>query len=78
MCITGIGEAALELCFKVGPGNHQRVISPLQKFLDIFSHMRLVPLKMTSHLTNHNFAITESYRVQLEQFHFNFNRLCCV
>ena len=56
MYIAGIGQAVLELLsFKVGSGNHQRGISLLQKFSDIFGNMRLVPLKMTSHLTSHNF-----------------------
>ena len=58
MYIAGIGEAVLELLsFKVESGNHQRGISLLQKFSDIFGNMRLVPLKMTSHLTSHNFQI---------------------
>ena len=58
MYIAGIGQAILELLsFKVGSGNHQRGISLLQKFSDIFGNMRLVPLKMTSHLTSHNFQI---------------------
>ena len=57
MYIAGIGQAVLEfLRVKVGSGIHQRVISLLQKFSDIFG-MRLVPLKMTSHLTSHNFQI---------------------
>ena len=58
MNIAGIGQAVLELLtFKVGSGNHQRGISLLQTFSDIFRNMRLVPLKMTSHLTSHNFHI---------------------
>ena len=58
MYIAEIGQAVLELLsFKVGSGNHQRGISLLQKFSDIFGNMRLVPLKMTSHLTSHNFQI---------------------
>ena len=58
MYIAGISEAVLELLsFKVESGNHQRGISLLQKFSDIFGNMRLVPLKMTSHLTSHNFQI---------------------
>ena len=58
MYIAGIGQAVLELLsFKVGSGNHQRGISLLQKFSDIFGNMWLVPLKMTSHLTSHNFQI---------------------
>ena len=58
MYIAGIGQAVLELLsFKVESGNHQRGISLLQKFPDIFGNMRLVPLKMTSHLTSHNFQI---------------------
>ena len=36
----------LVLSFKVESGNHQRGISLLQKFSDIFGNMRLVPLKM--------------------------------
>ena len=44
MYIAGIGEAVLELLsFKVE--NHQRGISLLQKFSDIFGSMRLVALK---------------------------------
>ena len=58
MYIAVIGQAVLELLsFKVESGNHQRGISFLQKFSDIFGNMRLVPLKMTSHLTSHNFPI---------------------
>ena len=58
MYIDGIGQAVLELLsFKVESGNHQRGISLLQKFSDIFGNMRLVLLKMTSHLTSHNFQI---------------------
>ena len=58
MYIAGIGQAVLELLsFKVESGNHQRGISLLQKFSDIFGNMRLVLLKMTSHLTSHNFQI---------------------
>ena len=58
MYIAGIGQAVLELLsFKVRPGNHQRGISLLQKFPEIFDNMRLVPLEMTSHLTSHNFEI---------------------
>ena len=56
MYIAGIGQAVLELLsFKVESGNHQRGFSLLQKISDIFGNMRLVPLKMTSHLTSHNF-----------------------
>ena len=56
MYIAGIGQAVLELLsFKVESGNHQRGISLLQKISEIFGNMRLVPLKMTSHLTSHNF-----------------------
>ena len=41
MYIAGIGQAILELLiFKVGSGNHQRGISLLQKFSDIFGNMR--------------------------------------
>ena len=37
--IAGIGQAVLELfSFKVEPGNHQRGISLLQKFSDIFGN----------------------------------------
>ena len=58
MYIAGIGQAVLELLsFKVRPGNHQRGISLLQKFSEIFGNMRLVSPKMTSHLTSHNFQI---------------------
>ena len=58
MNIAGICQAVLELSsFKVGSGNHQRGISLLQTFSDIFGKMRLVPLKMASHLTSHNFQI---------------------
>ena len=58
MYIAGIGQVVLELLsFKVESRNHQRGISLLQKFSDIFGNMRLVPLKMTSHLTSHNFQI---------------------
>ena len=58
MYIAGIGQVVLEvLSVKVGPGNHQKGISLLQKFLDIFGNMRLVSPKMTSHLTSHNFQI---------------------
>ena len=56
MYMAGIGQAVLELLsFKVGSGNHQRGISLLKKFPKIFGNMRLVSLKMTSHLTSHNF-----------------------
>ena len=58
MYIAGIGQAVLKLLiFIVGSGNHQWGISLLQKFSDIFGNMRLVPLKMTSHLTSHNFQV---------------------
>ena len=61
MYIAGIGPAVLELLsFKVGSRDHQKGICLLQKFLDIFGNMRLVPLKMTSHLTSHNFQILRS------------------
>ena len=57
MCITGIGQAILELLsFEVGSRNHQTGISLPQKFSEIFGNMRLVLPKMTSHLTNHNFV----------------------
>ena len=55
MYIAGIGQAVLELSsFKVGSRDHQRGISLLQKFSDIFGNKRLVPLKMTSppHITS--------------------------
>ena len=56
--IAGISQAVLESSiFKVESGNHQRRICLLRKFSDIFGGMRLVPLKMTSHLTSHNFRI---------------------
>ena len=56
--IARISQAVLELLsFKVGSGNHQRGISLLREFSEIFGNMRLVPLKMTSHLTSHNFQI---------------------
>ena len=51
------GFSPLLLSSKIGSGNHQRGISLLQKFLDIFGNMRLVPPKMTSHLTSRNFQI---------------------
>ena len=58
MDIAGIGQAVLELLsFKVESGNHQKGISLLQKFSNILGNMRLVPLKMTSHLTSHSFQI---------------------
>ena len=58
MYIAGIGQAVLELLsFKVGSGNHQRGMSLLQKFSEIFGMMRLVKLKMTSYLTSHNVQI---------------------
>ena len=58
MYIAGIGQAVLKLLsFKVESRNHQRGISLLQKFSDIFGNMKLVSLKMTSHLTSHNFQI---------------------
>ena len=56
--IAGIDQAVLELLsFKVESGNHQRGISLLHKFSDVFGNMRHVPLKMTSRLTSHNFQI---------------------
>ena len=68
MYIVGIGQAVLELLsFKVGSGNHQRQISLLQTFSEIFGNMRLIPLKMTSHLTSHNFQIL---RIEI------FSKLC--
>ena len=58
MYIAEIGQVVLELLsFKVESGNHRRGIPLLQKFSDIFGNMRLVPLKMTSQLTSHNFQI---------------------
>ena len=58
MYIAGIGQAVLELLsLKVESGNHQKEISLLQNVTDIFGNMRLAPLKMTSHLTSHNFQI---------------------
>ena len=58
MYIFGIAQAVLELLsFKDESGNHQKGISLLQKYLDTFGNMWLVPLKMTSHLTSHNFQI---------------------
>ena len=58
MYIAGIGHAVLELLsFKVEPGNHQKGVSLLKKFSEIFVNMRLVSLKMTSHLTSHNVKI---------------------
>ena len=55
MYIAGIRQAVLELLsFKVGSGNYQWGISLLLKFSEIFGNMKLVPLKMTSHLTSHN------------------------
>ena len=55
MYIAGIGQAVLELLsFKVRSGNHQRGISLLQKVSEIFSNMRLVSPKITSHLTSHS------------------------
>ena len=56
--ITGIGQAVLELLsFEVGSGNHQKGISLLRKFSEIFGNMKLVSLKMTSHMTSDNFQI---------------------
>ena len=56
MHIAGIGQAILELLsFKVGSGNHQRRISLLQKFSDLFDNTKHVPLKMTPHLTSPQF-----------------------
>ena len=58
MYITGIGQTVLELSsFKVRSENHQRGISLLQKFSEIFGNMRLVSQKTTSHLTSENFEI---------------------
>ena len=58
--IAGIGYAVFELLnFKVGPENHQRGISLLQKLSEIFGNMTLVSPKMTSHLTSHNFQISK-------------------
>ena len=64
MYITGIGHAVLELLsFKVESGNHQRGIFLLQKFSDIFVYMTLFPLKMTPHLTSHNFQILKIEKI---------------
>ena len=53
MYIAGISQAILKLLsFKVESGNHHWGLSLFQKFSDIFSNMRLIPLKMPSHLTN--------------------------
>ena len=57
MYMTVIGEAVLELSFKAGLGNHQKEISLLQKFSEIFGNLRLISPKMTSYLTSHNFKI---------------------
>ena len=58
MCVTGIGQAVLELLsFEVGSRNHQRGISLPRKFSEIFGNMRLVSPKMMSHLTNRNYKI---------------------
>ena len=58
MYIIGIGQAVLELSsFKVESGDHQREISSLQKFLEIFRNMRLGSPKMMSLITGHNFQI---------------------
>ena len=58
MYISEIGQAILELLsFKVGSGNHRRRISLIQKFSEISGNMRLVTLKMMSHLISHNFQI---------------------
>ena len=59
--VTRTGKAVLELLsFRVRSGNHQTGISLLQKFSDIFGKYEVVPLKMTSHLTSHNFQILRS------------------
>ena len=58
MYIAGIGQGVLELLsFKVESGNHERGISLLQKFSDIFGNRKLVSLKITSHLASHNFQV---------------------
>ena len=58
MYIARISQAVLELLIlKVESRNHQRGISLLQKFSDIFGNMRLVPLKVMPHLTSRNFQI---------------------
>ena len=75
--IAGIGQTVLELLsFKVESGNHQRGISLLQKFSDIFGNLRLVPLKMTSHLTSHNFQILkiEIFSKLCKIWTYNFNK----
>ena len=57
MYITGIGQAVLELLsFKVRSGNHQRGIS-FRNFRKASEILKLVSLKMTSHLTSDNFEI---------------------
>ena len=56
MYVAGIDQSRSRV-IKVESGNHQRRISSLQKFSDIFGNMRFVPLKITSHLTSHNFQI---------------------
>ena len=54
MYITGINQAILEfVSFKVDSGNHQRGIS----FRNFQTSFVIVPVKMTSHLTSHNFQI---------------------
>ena len=58
MYVAEVGQAVLELLsFKVASGNHHKGIFLFKKFSDNFGNMRLVPLKMTSHLTSHNFQI---------------------
>ena len=45
--IAEFGQAILKLpSFKVGSWSHQRGISLLQKFSDIFGNMKHVPLKL--------------------------------
>ena len=58
MYITVVGQVVLELLSsEVRLGNHQRGISLLVKFSEIFGNMRLISPKMTSDLTSHNFQV---------------------
>ena len=66
MYVAGIGQAVLVLLsFKVVRESPKGNL--LQKFSDIFGNMRLVPLKMMSHLTSHNFQI---FKIEI------FSKLC--
>ena len=60
MYIAGIGQAIFSRyqALKLSQG-----ISLLQKFSDIFRNMKLVPLKMTSHLTGYNFQILKIWYI---------------